>query len=372
MFATEIDILRRAGVEVDTLELYSADLGDIPLHRRVAMALTYQDHSWGRHTIAAAISRTQPDLVHFHNIYPQLGPGAIAEAHTRGCATIQTLHNYRLSCLGGTHLRDGEICELCSPGAYLPGLRYGCYRGSRAQSLLAQRATTRQWREFVDGHQPLYWLALTGFMRDYFVDHGAPGERLILKANSVAAGRPLPRTARAGIFCGGRLSPEKGIVSLMRAWPDTAPTLTIAGAGPLEPSVRKYTRHNVRFVGALDHDDMLAAIREALVVIMPSVWPEPLGLVALEAFAEGTPVVAFEGWSLGSVVGGLSPECVVPFHDFDALARRAVDLMDAATWDDLSQSCVRLWKSSYSHDVNRDTLLRTYEAAVKLRRSLPA
>lgn len=370
VYATEIGILREAGVHVDTLELRSADLRRIPVSRRVGMALGYQDHSWGRQTIADAIDRTRPDVVHFHNIYPQLGPGAISEAHSRGCATVQTLHNYRLSCLAGTHLRRERICELCSPGHYAAGLRYGCYRGSHVQSLLVRQATAQQWKGFVQGGRPLYWLALTAFMRDYFVAHGAPADRVVLKANSVAAGRPLAREARAGVFCGGRLSVEKGIVPLMRVWPEQAPLLTVAGAGPLEKAVRASTKANVRYVGALSHDDMLTALRTALVVAMPSVWPEPLPLVALEAFAEGTPVVAFQGWSLGSVVQQLSPDCVVPFHDFAGLARRAIDLTDAASWAQLSERCLALWEASYSPPVNRDALLHTYAAAQALRRSL--
>ena len=372
VFGTEIGILREAGVHVDTLELRSADLGSIPLSRRVGMAFGYRDHSWGRETIAAAIDRTRPDVAHFHNIYPQLGPGAISEAHRRGCATVQTLHNYRLSCLAGTHLRDGAICELCTPGRYGPGLRYGCYRGSRLQSFLVRRATAQQWKAFVHEGKPLYWLALTEFMRDYFVSQGAPLERVVLKANSVAAGRPAAQAARAGVFCGGRLSPEKGIVPLMQAWPDDAPMLTVAGTGPLEEAVRASTKANVRYVGVLDHEDMLTAVRTALVVAMPSVWPEPLPLVALEAFAEGTPVVAFEGWSLGSVVQALSRDCVVPFHDFAGLARRVVDLMDAPFWPQLSRRCLELWQSSYSPPVNRDALLSVYQAAQSMRRSMPA
>jgi glycosyltransferase involved in cell wall biosynthesis len=372
VFDTEAGILRDAGVHVDTLELYSGRLPEIAFVDRARIALGYPDHAWGRQVIREAVERHEPDLVHFHNMYPQLGPGAIAQAHRMGCATIQTLHNYRLSCLAGTHLRDGRICELCRPGHYRHGLIYGCYRGSRLQSALVRRATTRQWDSFVVRSTPIFWLALTAFMRDYFISHGAPSERIVLKANSVAAGTPAPREARSGVFCGGRLSEEKGIVPLMRAWPDDAPLLTVAGTGPLEDEVRASVKGNVRFVGPLPHDKMLEAIRTSAAVAMPSVWPEPLPLVALEAFAEGTPVVAFEGWSLGSVVQELSRDCVVSFHDFEALARRTVEVCDAPWWQHLSRRCVELWMSTYSPPVNRQALLETYEAAVERRRSLPS
>jgi glycosyltransferase involved in cell wall biosynthesis len=371
VFETEMGILRDAGVDVETLDLRSADLDGVPVTQRVRIALGYPDHHWGRALVAEAVERSRPDVVHFHNVYPLLGPGAIREAAHRGCATVQTLHNYRLSCLAGTHLRDGAICELCRPGHFAQGVRHACYRGSHWQSALVRRATTRQWANFIGGDTPLLWLALTQYMRTHYTNLGAPSDRVVVKPNSVAAGEPQDRAGRGGVFCGGRLSPEKGIVQLMDIWPANGPTLTVAGAGPLEAEVRAAARGNVRFVGRLEPQAMRAALRDALVVAMPSVWPEPLPLVALEAFAEGTPVVAFEGWSLGSVVKELSPTCVVHFHDFAGLAQRAIELTAAAEWADLSERSLEMWNRTYSHPQNRKALLGAYEQAVALRQTGP-
>ena len=207
-------------------------------------------------------------------------------------------------------------------------------------------------------------------MRQFYVGLGAPAERIVVKANSVDAGEPMGREGRSGVFCGGRLSPEKGIVPLMRAWPDDAPVLTVAGDGPMQDEARATVKHNVRFLGRLEQQSMRAALRKALVVAVPSVWPEPsLPLLALEAFAEGTPVVAFAGWSLGSVVRKLSPQCVVTFRDFSGLAQRALELTTAANWQTLSERCVDLWRSNYSPAVNREALLNAYAAALALKRT---
>lgn len=367
VFETEIGILRDAGVDVVTLDLRSADLDRLPAGTRARIALGYPDHAWGRALIRDAVAAHRPDVVHFHSIYPLLGPGAIREADGLGCATVQTLHNYRLSCLAGTHLLRSTICQRCEPGSYVPGIVRGCYRGSRVLSAVVSRATTRQWDGFVREGTPSCWLALTRFMREHFVGFGAPAERVLIKANSVEQGDPIGLEGRNGVFCGGRLSPEKGIVEFMRAWPEDAPTLTVAGGGPLEDEVRRNVRHNIRFLGTLSHDDMVAEIRRALVVAMPSIWPEPLPLIALEAFAEGTPVVAFEGWSLGSVVYDLSRDCVVEFHDFPKLARKALEICGVPWWDRLSIRCVKLWEDIYSPEVNRAALISAYETALATR-----
>lgn len=368
VFETETGMLRDAGVEVGTVDLRSSDVMSLSPVSLVKIGLSYPDHSVGRGTIRDAVRIHRPDVVHFHNLYPQLGSGAIDEASRLGCATVQTLHNYRLSCLAGTHLLRSQYCDLCSPARLSAGVRRGCYRGSRVLSQLARSASSRQWRAFLDHGRPLLWLALTDFQKAHYVRLGAPAERIVVKPNSVASGSPRPRSQRTGVFCGGRLTREKGILPLMLAWPDEAPLLTVAGSGPLEREAKAAAKANVRFVGRLGPDGMKEQLRSAMAVAMPSIWPETLGLVVLEAFSEGTPVVAFGRWSLGTVVEELSPRCIVGFGDFPGLVKRTLELCDDPLWDDLSARCITLWERKYSHPVNRDALLRAYEVAIDLKR----
>ena len=139
---------------------------------------------------------------------------------------------------------------------------------------------------------------------------------------------------------------------MVRASPDDAPTLSVAGDGPLLNEVQAAIRHNVHFLGLLDPRAATRAAR-ALVVVVPSIWPEPLPLVALAALAEGTPVVTFDNGSLGAVLHGL-PRCVAPFGDFPALAR-ARDVTTSTDWQHLSERSMRLWESYILPPVNVDS-----------------
>ena len=368
VFETEVALLREYGVDVDTLDLRSGDLRALPLRQRARIALNYADHRWGRSVVRAAIERHRPDVVHFHNIFPMLGPGAIAEADSLGCATLQTLHNHRLSCLTGRYSRDGQLCESCTPGHFGAGVRHGCYRGSRVLGFLVGRATTRQWQGFCSGRVPLVWLALSPFAKQFYVDFGAPAERVVVKANGVSAGRPVGMDGRSGVFCAGLLSPEKGIIPLMRSWPDDGPVLSVAGDGPLRAEAVKAARHNVRYMGYLSHGALRERLRQSRAVVIPSLSSEGLPLVALEAFSEGTPAIAFEGWSLGSMLRDLSPRCVVPRGGPSELAHRACNLSRAADWLQLSERCVQLWSSRYSHSASCESLVSAYRKAVALKR----
>jgi glycosyltransferase involved in cell wall biosynthesis len=362
-------LLREAGVTVDRLLLRSSDFPALPLRVRGEIAGRYPDHPWGRRLVRERILAVRPDVVHFHNIYPQLGPGAIAEADALGCATVQTIHNFRPSCLTGRYVRDGASCMACSTGHFAPGILHGCYRRSRFQSLLVAWAATHQWHDFVHRGRPLLWLVLTPFARRFYVAHGAPAERIVVKPNSTDAGQPVPAAERSGVLCGGRLSQEKGIVPLMRAWPPDAPRLTVAGDGPEEDAIRAHTRDNVRYVGRLEPAQMREALRKSKALVMPSLWPEGMPLVALEAFAEGTPVVAFDRWATGPLVRTVSPVCAEPSQDMGRLAERATEVATARDWADLSKRCVELWRRSHSHASNQASLVRIYEQAMEQKRS---
>jgi glycosyltransferase involved in cell wall biosynthesis len=122
------------------------------------------------------------------------------------------------------------------------------------------------------------------------------------------------------IFCPARLHPTKGVDLLIDAMAavSTASELVIAGSGSDDDVEHLQMRatalgdhHNVRFVDS--HDEALPDLyARSSVVAVPSVWPEPFGLVGLEAMAFGRPVVAFDvggigDWLAHDEVGLLAP-----------------------------------------------------------------
>jgi glycosyltransferase involved in cell wall biosynthesis len=368
VFRSEVRLLRASGVEVTSLELASEELDRIAPLQRLEMGLRYRDHRYGRRLIRRGIDHLEPDVVHFHNLMPLLGPGAMLEADAAGCATVQTLHNYRLSCLAGTHVLNGRPCTLCRPGHYLAGVRNRCYRESLALSLLAADATRAQWNNLVHRGVPTIAITLNQYMKDQFVDAGGAPDRLVVKPNSVdaRAGEPLPRS---GVLAAGRLSPEKGIVDLMSVWPADAPKLRVAGSGPLESEVRGLAHGNIEYVGQLPRAEVRRMMRGARVVVVPALSPAPDTLTALESLAEGTPLVAFDAGPMGEIAAEIQPGCSVRLGDFKALARAACDLDASPEWGDVARRCVRLHEGRYSNAVNISLLQKVYERAVELRRS---
>jgi glycosyltransferase involved in cell wall biosynthesis len=140
------------------------------------------------------------------------------------------------------------------------------------------------------------------------------------------------------IFCAARLTPEKGIHLLLEAIKDLPQArLIVAGAGPecirLEAMVDEYGLHGrVTFTGWLDPAAVASYIDRAGIVVVPSVWPEPFGLVGIEAMAHARPVVAFD---VGGIREWLSHEetgLLVPPIDGDALHASLLRLLNDPDW----------------------------------------
>lgn len=162
------------------------------------------------------------------------------------------------------------------------------------------------------------------------LDRFSPGDK---RAAREQLGLPLEGDVVAVVR---RLVPRMGIDVLLQAWQrlDTSnATLVIAGEGPeraaLEGSVAG--AHDVRFVGRLTDGELVALLRAADVMVVPSTELEGFGLVTLEALACGCPVIVTDAGGLAEVPRQLDASAVVAAADVGALARRL------ASWRDGSQ-----------------------------------
>jgi len=143
------------------------------------------------------------------------------------------------------------------------------------------------------------------------------------------ASLPVPADGFTAAFA-GRLEERKGVIDLIAAWSDVVENepnahLVIAGRGPLEAYVadRAGQIRNLHFLGF--RKDVAAIFRAADAVAVPSHW-EGFGLVALEALAAGTPVIATDSSSLPEIVRDGVDGLLVPPRTPQALAAAIVAL----------------------------------------------
>jgi glycogen(starch) synthase len=146
-----------------------------------------------------------------------------------------------------------------------------------------------------------------------------------------------PHTGPPELLYVGRLEYEKGVHDAIAALPrirraHPGATLTIAGEGTqqdwLVEQARKHrVRKATRFVGRLDHDELLALLHRADIAVLPSHY-EPFGLAALEAAAAGTPLVTSNIGGLGEAVIDNETGLSCPPRDVARLAAAVCTALD--------------------------------------------
>jgi glycosyltransferase involved in cell wall biosynthesis len=317
---SEIALLRAHGHEVATYFRSNDDIATMPA---LSVAVNTLWSSGAADDLSQLIRSFQPDVIHVHNTLPLISPAIYWAAEHAGVPVVQTLHNFRLMCLNALYLREGKVCEDCVGHLPWRGVLHQCYRGSAAASAvlassLALHRSLGTYRKKVSRY-----IALNEFCKNKFIEGGLPAELIAVKPNFVDAPLPLD-LPRKGILFVGRLSVEKGVESLAKAATLLADAqLRVAGEGPQAelldgvPSAVK--------LGRLSSEAVRHEMNSALALVIPSVWYETFGMVIVEAFASGTPVIASRIGALADIVA--EGETGLLFKPGDAK-----DMADKLSW----------------------------------------
>lgn len=255
---------------------------------------------------SALLDETSPDVVHLQNIYRQISPSIIPQAERRHVPIVMTAHDYALVAPQYSLYHDGAICEVTKPDDFWRAVGHRCVKRSRAASaLVALEMSFHRMLGVWEGVDRI--IAPSRFLAALLADYGVPEERIVHLPYAIDAATWTPRAGGGYALFVGRLSPEKGVDTLIRAaalLPDIP--LRIVGTGPQEDELRKLAAtigaKNVAFVGFKAGQELKDEYAGARFVVIPSQWYEVFGLVALEAYAAGKPVVASQIGGLAEVV----------------------------------------------------------------------
>ena len=302
----ERSMLESRGVDVATIERCNDDLDDTSLPARAAMALNTIWSQRSRSELRQVIRKLRPHVVHVHNTFSMLSPSVYGACRSEGVPVVQTLHNFRLFCPSALFLRNGRPCEDCVDRSLLQSVRHRCYRGSfgataTLAAMLSLHRTLGTYSRDIDRY-----IVLTQFAKSKIAKGGICEHKLVVKPNFV----PAPPAAGSGgggyVVFVGRLLEGKGTEALVAAWrhvPDIK--LKIVGDGALRQGLEATVRRenlNIEFTGMLNRTQVLEAISNAGLLIVPSEWYEGFPMVVAESFACGTPVLASRIGSLEELV----------------------------------------------------------------------
>jgi glycosyltransferase involved in cell wall biosynthesis len=254
-------------------------------------------------------------------------------------------------------------------GHALPALKYRCYRksfgGTLAHSAMTElHRSIGTWAKRVDR-----FIALSVFMKSKLVEGGIPESKISVKGNTLQADPGVGDGAGGYLLFVGRLSEEKGIASLCRAWHDRPemPPLVMVGDGPMRGVVRELCENNenVRWLGAVESERVTGLMKRARFLLAPSVWYEGFPKVVVEAYATGLPILASRIGSLGELVQEGQTGWL--FMPGDVRDIRRVILKTNALREEypaMRDATRRAYEEHYSPPANKAALLRVYSEAM--------
>jgi glycosyltransferase involved in cell wall biosynthesis len=364
-FLDEVSLLRANGHEV--IE-YTRRYDEIARSGPIGTAIRSVWNAGAYGELRSIIQRERPDILHCTNLFPLISPAAYDAAHHECLPVVQALRNYRLVCPSATLVRNGALCELCL-GRIVPwpAVRYGCYQRSRLGSTAV--ATTfgihnlkGTWRHVDCFYTPSH------FARSVFIRAGIPADQIAVKPNSVVPDPGVGRGDGSYALFVGRLAPEKGIDTLLKAWSELEADLPlhIVGDGVCRELVEAAVAQDARivFLGELPHQAVLEKLRMATCLVMPSEWYETFGRTIVEAYATGTPVIASRMGAMEELLVHKETGMLFEAGSASALSEAVTRLCRRRDLLDIRRRARREFEDKYSIEQSYRRLMSIYERAL--------
>jgi len=307
-------------------------------------------YNWdAKRAVRLLLDRYGCQLAHVHNFTKHLSPAILLGLRERGVPIVATIHDHWPVCPAYVLLHgDGTRCENeCVRQGPWRCVQHRCIGGSRLASVVGAA-------EFAV-HRHLQWqLGLIDVVicpSRYLANvlsavSDAKRIRLIPHPRPRYSWTPILVTSRPRVLFAGRLGREKGVEHLIAASAGAGWDLDIAGDGPYGETLHLLADglHNVRFLGRLAPEDLLAAMRRVHIVAIPSVCYENAPLTLLEAMAAGRPVIATNIGGIPEHVAGVEGARLVEPENSDAIRLALEDLTrDMRRLDSLGRTC---WEAS--------------------------
>lgn len=321
-------------------------VGEISAFKKVQEASTLIYSFEAKRKFEALLEEFKPDIIHMNNVHRQLTLSILDAPYLKKhhVPVVYTAHDYILLCPAYTMVNGrGEVCDACLDRHFMHATKNICVKGSRAKSALATMEA-----EFLKFHHSYdkidLIIAPSKFMKSKLDEGGFAGKTVamqnFLTDSQMAMGARVANThkfedtkagARPYFLFFGRLSKEKGILTLVKAFLQAAGLakgndtvrnddrgtrtlpdvwdLHIVGDGPergaieqLIASAGQQAASRIHLLGYKSGEKLQREVGNARFTVLSSEWRENMPYSGLESLAAQTPII-------GARIGGI-PELV--------------------------------------------------------------
>lgn len=253
------------------------------------------------------IKETKPDIAHLHIFQHQLSLSILDVLKKYNIPIVYTAHDLKMICPNYKMLTHGRICEECKGQKYINCLKNKCLKDSMIKSLIVMfEAYINKWRKAYNKID--YIITPSKFYMNKFIEFGIDKNKIEHLPNFLN-NEPVDFDELVDnnyFLYFGRLSEEKGIITLIKAMKDIKFTLKIVGTGPLKDEIKKYIKYNncnnIEVLGFKSGKELNTIVANAKAVVIPSEWYENGPYSAIESLKLKRPLI-------GSDLGGI-PELI--------------------------------------------------------------
>ena len=315
--------------------------------------------------IRKIIKTEEIDIVHVHNTLTLISPSAYYAAKSMNVPVVQTIHNFRILCPGATFYRDGHICEDCMKEGLKCAVKHGCYRGSKFQTLAC--VINEKIHRMTRIYGKINYICLTDFNKEKLLQFKQIKENMVfIKPNFTYKPKVQNESGEFYLFI-GRVEEIKGLPLIIEAFKNVPEKrLLIAGTGS---KFEKYKEQmsgipNIEFKGFMPKNDLQELLKKAKAVVVASQWYETFGMIIIEAFASGVPVIAGDIGNVGNLVDDGINGIKFQYNSADSLIQ-ALKRFESFSRETLGKNAYMKYEKMFNEENNYEMLHKIYLCILK-------
>lgn len=336
----------------------------------------YLSYFWNfqaQKNLSRLLEEIKPDIVHFH-LLNMLSYSVLKPCFDRKIPVVKTFHVAEVVC-PTEHLHTGKnycksIC--CKKLNTLPCIMNNCYKNiflsfGFALKNLFEKLTglNKKISEYITPSLALKEVLSTNIDKDKItvIENFLEDEFLNIK----------PDYSQKNCFLySGRLEKVKGIDYLLKAMTMLPKEieLHIVGIGGYEKELKQYATENglsnVKFLGFLSRKDIIEEYKNAIALIVPSVWFEVFGMIIPEAFACATPVIATKRGGMPEIIEHNKTGFLIEPENSKEIAKYIEYLWNNKEKAiEMGKTAKDFVKKKYNQDVYYEKLMKIYEEVLE-------
>jgi glycosyltransferase involved in cell wall biosynthesis len=321
-----------------------------------------------------ALEDFKPDIVHLNNFQRQLSASIVDAIKEKNIPIVFTAHDIEAICPNKTMLdAKNNICEQCLNGRYFNCVKKTCIKNSKLKSILGAIETKYYRTKKIYTEKIDYIITPSEFYRKKFVEDGINPEKILTIHNFIDTENYNFLTEDEGYaLYFGRVSVEKGIINLIKAFEKTQKgVLYIAGDGPEKEKieqliVERKLKNRIKMLGFLSKDKILEAIRKCRFTVLPSIWRDNCPYSVLETMAIGKPVIGSNNGGIPELVRDGETGLVFDSNNIDELTYKMNKLFnDSELAQKFGNNAKKLANQIYTKEYYYNEIIKIYERLIK-------